>query len=144
MSRMVFFFPSLGVINDVLNRRYRESESKDKVSTEVGVYSGAPVSGASSFIVGFSSPPLVLRYFLLAPNTFAPSGPVTLMAFVRSPSGASTSNSTFSPCILFKKVRSLQASSGLNENVPLVNCGIPPLSSAIGARRFLRSRRRGR
>ena len=138
------FFPSLGVINDVLNRRYRESESKDKVSTEVGVYSGAPVSGASSFIVGFSPPPLVLRYFLLAPNTFAPSGPVTLMAFDRSPSGASTSNSTFSPFI-FKKVKSLQACLSLNnKNVPLVNCGIPPLSSAIGARRFLRSRRRGR
>ena len=97
------FFTSLGVINDVLNRRYRESESKDKVSTEVGVYSGAPVSGASSFVVGFPPPPpLALRYFLVAPNTFAPSGPVTLMAFVRSPSGASTSNSTFSPFI-FKK-----------------------------------------
>ena len=73
------------------------------------------MSGASSFVVGFPPPPpLLLRYFLVAPNTFAPSGPVTLMAFVRSPSGASTSNSTFSPCILFKKVRSLQASSGLN------------------------------
>ena len=56
--------------------------------------SGSP--GASSPSGPPLPPPLCLRYSRFEPNTFDPSGPVTLIAFVFSPSVASTSYSTFS------------------------------------------------
>ena len=60
--------------------------------------SGSP--GASSPSGPPLPPPLCLRYSRFEPNTFDPSGPVTLIAFVFSPSVASTSYSTFSLCIV--------------------------------------------
>lgn len=77
--------------------------------------SGSP--GASSPFGGPSPPlppPLCLRYSRFEPNTFDPSGPVTLIAFVFSPSVASTSYSTFSLCIvIFEESQSV--------SVPLVS-----------------------
>lgn len=65
--------------------------------------------GASSPPSGLSPPlppPLCLRYSRFEPNTFDPSGPVTLIAFVFSPSVASTSYSTFS---LYSCIRLMRA-----------------------------------
>ena len=74
--------------------------------------SGSP--GASSPSGPPLPPPLCLRYSRFEPNTFDPSGPVTLIAFVFSPSVASTSYSTFSLCIvIFEESQSV--------SVPLVS-----------------------
>ena len=66
--------------------------------------SGSP--GASSPSGPPLPPPLCLRYSRFEPNTFDPSGPVTLIAFVFSPSVASTSYSTFS---LYSCIRLMRA-----------------------------------
>jgi len=87
--------------------------------------SGSP--GASSPSGPPLPPPLCLRYSRFEPNTFDPSGPVTLIAFVFSPSVASTSYSTFSlsrklrnpsafKCDWWTKISSLPSSGMINPN----------------------------